>query len=109
LHTQLRTMNGSNFLKYELQESVSKYPVASYFTLTFALSWLGAFVLVAPKLINGRSIEKLDGILMFPLMLLGPVVATIILIAASEGKEGFRNLWSRMIIFSISRKIESNR
>src|SRR5260370_8483709 len=73
-----------------------KHPAILYFLVTFTISWLGAFILVAPKLLSRQPIAKMDGILMFPVMLLGPVGASIILIILAEGRTGFRNLFSRM-------------
>jgi len=79
-----------------LKKFIKKHPVTCYFILTFFLSWLGAFILVAPKLFSGQSIPKMDGILMFPLMLIGPVAASITLTALTEGKHGVKNLLSRI-------------
>jgi uncharacterized protein len=73
-----------------------KHPAATYFITAFTISWLGAFILVAPKLINKQPIPKMDGILMFPIMLIGPVAAAIILTASVEGSTGIRNLFSKM-------------
>src|SRR5258706_9004931 len=75
---------------------IKKHLVACYFILTFFLSWLGAFILVAPGLFSGQSIPKMDGILMFPLMLIGPVAASITLTSLTERKTGVRNLLSRI-------------
>ena len=79
-----------------IKSFIRRHPVASYFTATFVISWLGAFILVAPKLFSGQSIPKMDGILMFPIMLTGPASAGIILTALTEGKTGLRNLMSRI-------------
>jgi hypothetical protein len=75
---------------------VARHPVASYFALTFALSWTGAFCVAAPYLMRHEPLPKMTGILMFPVMLLGPSLAGIILTTIVEGKIGSRNLFSRM-------------
>jgi uncharacterized protein len=75
---------------------IQKKPVSFYFILTFLISWLGAFVLVANKLIHGVAIPKLDGILMFPIMLLGPFVSGIVLTSITGGKKALKDLAARL-------------
>lgn len=68
----------------------------SYFFLTYLISWAAAFAVVAPKLVRHEPIPILDGILMFPAMLLGPSVAGILMTHVIDGKSGVRQLFARM-------------
>ena len=79
-----------------LKGTILKYPVASYFILTFGLSWLGAFLLVARYLFARKSIPVIDGIILFPIMLIGPPAASLILTSITGGKAGRGALATRM-------------
>ena len=79
-----------------LKNFIQRNPVPAYFIATFSISWLGAFILVSPKLFSGQPIPKLDGLLMFPIMLIGPVTTSFTLTYLTEGKTGIRNFFLRM-------------
>ncbi len=76
-------------------------PALAYFVVAFAVSWAGALVLVAPRLLRGEPIPKFTGLMMFPVMLVGPAAAGILLTARSRGFEGLHTLWRRMTWDSI--------
>jgi membrane protease YdiL (CAAX protease family) len=80
------------------------HPATAYFLLTFLLSWLGAFLLVAPDLLQRKPIPTLDGILMFPVMLAGPPVAALIITSVTGGRAARKDLGRRMLRWRVSVK-----
>lgn len=75
---------------------IQQHPVITYFIMTYAISWIGALLVVAPTLMQGKGITQIDGLLMFPVLLIGPSLTGIILTGIIDGKSGLRELFSRM-------------
>ena len=74
------------------------HPLAAYFVLTFAISWGGVLLVVAPHGIPGTT-EQTDRLFpyVYLAMLAGPSVAGILLTGLVHGRTGLRDLLSRLL------------
>ena len=77
---------------------IKRHPVATYFALTFAISWSGVLILGAPSGMptTSEQFEKLWPFVFLPYFL-GPSIASILLTGLVYGKAGFCELLSRLL------------
>jgi hypothetical protein len=83
----------------KIPDLVKKYPVVSYFLLTFAISWGGLFFGCGGPAGFPKTKEQFEALLpiFIPIVLLGPSLACLILIGLISGKKGFGKLLSQIL------------
>jgi membrane protease YdiL (CAAX protease family) len=82
---------------------IKRYPVLTYFALTFAISWGGVLILGAPYGMptTSEQFERLWAIVVLPYFL-GPSIAGLLLTSLVHGRAGFRELLSRLLKWRVS-------
>ncbi|MGF1472294.1 MAG: CPBP family intramembrane glutamic endopeptidase [Rubrobacteraceae bacterium] len=81
----------------DIRTFVERYPVATYFVLAFAISWVGILILAGPGGISANS-EPSEALvpLLYPAMLLGPGVAGVLLTGLVSGRAGLRDIFASL-------------
>ena len=74
-----------------------RFPILSYFTLTFGISWGGILVVLGTSGFDLTVLRPLDTGVIFVSMLLGPSVAGILMTALLDGRAGLHELWTRLL------------
>jgi membrane protease YdiL (CAAX protease family) len=70
--------------------------VVPYFVLTYLVSWTGALLVALPYFLQHKPVSKMAGLLMFPVMLLGPSLVGLSLTWRADRSAGVVVLLKRM-------------
>lgn len=84
-----------------LQAFISSHPTAIYFTATFTISWGGALAVTLITLLRSGTLSKMAGLIMFPAMLVGPCLTSIVLTRVTGGRTALNDLFLRMRTFRV--------
>lgn len=77
-------------------ESLRRRPLAAYFILAFLIAWTGSVLAVGSKFLRDETLQFADALFMFLPMLAGPSLAGIAMAYFTDGRNGLRELGSRM-------------
>ncbi len=84
------------------QSFVKRHSLIIYFVLAFLISWIGVYVVIAPKFWAGSDIEFSDlGVMAFA-MLNGPFFAGLLMTYLADGKKGIKNLFAKMKKYKVA-------
>ncbi len=84
---------------------IKRYPVWTYFILTFAFSW-GAVLLIiggpANLLVAPDQVGIMQKVIVAQALILGPFVSGLLMIAVVSGRAGYREFLSRLLTWRVS-------
>jgi hypothetical protein len=81
-----------------IQAFLKRYPAATYFALTFLISWGGSLAAIGPRRLPGAPEEVMAVMPAAVLMLLaGPSVSGLLLTALAHGRRGLRDYLYRLL------------
>jgi len=85
-------------------KTLNKYPIASYYLLTLLISWGGLVLMVGgPEYVSSQP-SQTPFLPLYLITVAGPFLAGIILTGLINGKEGYRNLFHRLLKWRLRTK-----
>ena len=81
------------------KDFIKRHSLLIYFTLTFIISWGVVLIVAGP---NGIPVTADQAVVLGMVLLLGPSVAGILLTGLTSGRDGFRELLSRLLRWKVS-------
>jgi uncharacterized protein len=80
---------------------VQRHPLAAYFGMVFLISWGSGLIALVPKMIRGETIPSMSALLLFPVLVLGVALTSIILTWVQDGKAGVQHLFARIGVWRV--------
>lgn len=81
---------------------LKRHPAATYFALTFVISWSGMLLVLGPgAFTGGADLNEAQLPLLFLAMYTGPTIAGLLMIGLIRGTTGFRELLSRLLTWRV--------
>lgn len=82
-----------------------RHPLAGYFLLAFALSWLGVGLVFLQTGIASQEEGERWAFRVFVLMLVGPATASLVMTALVDGKSGLVDLFRRLVLWRVPARV----
>ena len=79
---------------------IKRHPITTYYALVFAISWGGLLIVAGPGGITAEQTET-PFILVYLVTVAGPSVAGILLTGLIDGRDGLRELGSRLLSWRV--------
>jgi len=79
-----------------MKNYIQRYPIGSFFVIAYLISWGSGLLVLGPKLFRGAAVPPTDGLLLFPILVVGVALTGIVLTGVRAGRNGVRELFSRM-------------
>jgi len=84
-----------------MKNLVIKYPVATYYIITFLISWGGLTILIGgPGRISSQP-TTVPFFLLYLITVAGPIISGVLMTVLFHGKKGYRDLFSRLFKWRI--------
>lgn len=79
-----------------IKSIIQRHPLVSFFVLAYSITWSAILIFLTSKGFQLANLQIQDGLIIFVMMFLGPSTSALILTAALDGRNGLREMWTRL-------------
>lgn len=79
-----------------VQRFIQSHPLVIYFSTAYFLSFGGFLLFTALRLVQGRQLQSVDALILFPIMVVGVGMAGIVFTRIVDGKQALQAFFSRL-------------